>query len=385
MYLSRSSVDADLRVKIQDREFKSVRERVIGMLTKPKDKKRKPEPAAQSNARKEPHRAKPGVSEAAQVKDTKARQVRREDPDVRAGEQVDDTKNRKSARSKNAVDRGASWRVFMSQRKNETAEDRKVRRVRESKTTHSTKDARLRSEAGRRIAALQLQDRPDWMAGQRSRPKLDPPPPLDAHTRLSEYFDVLGNMPSRIHKCPNCLQKGIDHSISATLSAAEARTAKCWFCERNPNVLHWSNGLDLNLDPLGPSDAAATNADRQSNVPQAARQEWKDLNAWLAGGWETDESPEGVTLKQAVEAEPRFAWVTELTPIEEALISRVSCCASVLSLPCDDQLGYRGNVINFVNDLGRCIGSSLATLRSPALRSSTGSTVKRRALRRARW
>ena len=52
MYLSRSSVDADLRVKIQDREFKSVRERVIGMLTKPKDKKRKPEPAAQSNARK---------------------------------------------------------------------------------------------------------------------------------------------------------------------------------------------------------------------------------------------------------------------------------------------------------------------------------------------
>jgi hypothetical protein len=138
MYLSRSSVGADLRVKMQDREFKDVRQRVIGMLTKPKDKKRKPEPAAHSNARKEPHRAKPGVSEAAQVKDTKARQVRREDPDVRAGEQVDDTKNRKSARSKNAVDRGASWRVFMSQRKNETAEDRKVRRVRESKTTHST-------------------------------------------------------------------------------------------------------------------------------------------------------------------------------------------------------------------------------------------------------
>ena len=37
--------------------------------------------------------------------------------------------------------------------------------------------------------------------------------------------------------------------------------------------------------------------------------------------------------------------------MEEALVSRVSCLTSVLSLPNGDQLGYRGSVINFVRDL----------------------------------
>ena len=38
--------------------------------------------------------------------------------------------------------------------------------------------------------------------------------------------------------------------------------------------------------------------------------------------------------------------------MEEALISRVSACTSVLSLPNGGQLGYKGSVINFTNDLG---------------------------------
>jgi hypothetical protein len=41
----------------------------------------------------------------------------------------------------------------------------------------------------------------------------------------------------------------------------------------------------------------------------------------------------------------------ELSVMEEALVSRVSCCTSVLSLPNGGQLGYRGSVINFVNEL----------------------------------
>ena len=40
--------------------------------------------------------------------------------------------------------------------------------------------------------------------------------------QITLMSDVLGNMPSRIHKCPNCLQKGIDHSISANLQCRPA-------------------------------------------------------------------------------------------------------------------------------------------------------------------
>jgi hypothetical protein len=215
---------------------------------------------------------------------------------------------------------------------------------------HRTKDERLRSEAGRRIAAYGS-NKPDWMQGSRSLPRLEPPPSLDAHTRLSSYFKLLGDMPSMIHTCENCLQKGIDHDIDQDPLAALPSKQHCWFCKRNPRALHWSNGLDLDLNP-GNLSEPETDENRRSLVPQAARQEWRDLNVWLAGGWQTDSSPEGHALRAAVAAEPRFKWVPELTPIEEALISRVSCCTSVLCLPCDAQLGYRGNVINFINELG---------------------------------
>ena len=42
----------------------------------------------------------------------------------------------------------------------------------------------------------------------------------------------------------------------------------------------------------------------------------------------------------------------DLTAMEEALVSRVSACTSVMQLPAGGQLGYKGSVINFVNDLG---------------------------------
>ena len=41
----------------------------------------------------------------------------------------------------------------------------------------------------------------------------------------------------------------------------------------------------------------------------------------------------------------------ELSPFEEALICRVTACTTVLRLPSELQLGYRGNVINFTNSL----------------------------------
>jgi hypothetical protein len=60
-----------------------------------------------------------------------------------------------------------------------------------------------------------------------------------------------------------------------------------------------------------------------SSVPWAARDEWQRLQA--------KHGP--------------------LRPLEEALVCRVTACTSVLKLPSERQLGYKGNVINFTNNV----------------------------------
>jgi hypothetical protein len=66
--------------------------------------------------------------------------------------------------------------------------------------------------------------------------------------------------------------------------------------------------------------------------------------------------PHTTYVSQSCPTRPNFLLtsVSDIQPgsvMEEALISRVSACTSVLCLPNGGQLGYRGSVINFTNDL----------------------------------
>ena len=93
----------------------------------------------------------------------------------------------------------------------------------------------------------------------------------------------------------------------------------CWACETKLGASkHWQNGLDLNLD----CDAEERSGERTSAVPLADRQAWRALQQ---------------------------KWGS-LSVLEEALVSRVSACTSVLKLPTDQQLGYTSSVINYIND-----------------------------------
>ena len=94
---------------------------------------------------------------------------------------------------------------------------------------------------------------------------------------------------------------------------------RCWACETKLGAAkHWRNGLDLNLD----CEEEERSGEPTSAVPLALRRAWRDLqHKWGA-----------------------------LSVLEEALISRVSACTSVLKLPTDQQLGYTASVINYIND-----------------------------------
>ena len=97
----------------------------------------------------------------------------------------------------------------------------------------------------------------------------------------------------------------------------------CNFCRSSSEGHHWENGLDLELSPT----SAETMADA------TARARWADL----------------------------VRRHHPLSPVEEALISPVSACFSVLKLPSGGQLGFRGNVINFAFDVGKvCPGAEFS-------------------------
>ena len=132
-------------------------------------------------------------------------------------------------------------------------------------------------------------------------------------TRLQCYFEHLGGLPSKVDICRNCLERGHD--------LAPNDKGICWFCQRadKAHELHYDNGLDLCLAPddIAIADRAAIKLSEWSHVSAAVRRELNELPSLL--------------------------------PLEEALISRVQAITTVLTLP-GGQLGYRGNVINFVND-----------------------------------
>ena len=118
--------------------------------------------------------------------------------------------------------------------------------------------------------------------------------------------------------------------------------------DKAPDVEHWFDLGDewdsLGIDKLSRHDYIQVDFKRGDgrNGTTYFRPDWLHCTACAACKW------------QAL----RKDW-GDLTIMEEALVSRVSSCVSVLQLPgCwvegkqYSQLGYRGSVINFTNDLG---------------------------------
>ena len=64
--------------------------------------------------------------------------------------------------------------------------------------------------------------------------------------RLRTYYDHLAKLPSLVHTCPNCLQRGHDHGCKSDGSALDD-TAFCWRCDRDERKFNYKNGLDLDL------------------------------------------------------------------------------------------------------------------------------------------
>ena len=179
------------------------------------------------------------------------------------------------------------------------------------------RDAKLRDKAARGA----------WTAApNRSWPP--PCPPADSNTtnlnRLRGYFEHLDSLPSRIKVCSNCREKTCNNGVGD--GATDTHEADmCWFCREKPDALHWSNGLDLDLRP----DAVEGN---DTDTCAGARMAFAKL--LMDHG--------------------------SLSPVEEAMISPVCACFSVLKLPSGGQLGYRGNVINFSFDVGKVSRDSCA-------------------------
>lgn len=215
--------------------------------------------------------------------------------------------------------------------------------------TESERRTRVRTAAGTRTERLQADRAHDLQVSSAlqdqcaargiSRQQIWPPqaardaPPI---SHLNGYYDELLNMASgqsifSPHTCSNCNERGTDHAPGAS--------SLCWFC-RDPKrapVLH-NNNIDLNLDPHAPGIDAPT---------REARQAWADLR---------EEFGELRCGRASQQPAPRARTLLRVqcchSVMEEALVSRVSSFTSVLALPNGGQLGYRGSVINFVNDLG---------------------------------
>ena len=101
--------------------------------------------------------------------------------------------------------------------------------------------------------------------------------------RLDGFMTLLGDgLLGRIHTCPHCKQRDVCHGVpdvgtvvNGTVVDATARDAMvCWRCETKlAEALHWSNGLDLNLD----CHEQETTGRATSGVPLAHRREWRAL------------------------------------------------------------------------------------------------------------
>ena len=192
-----------------------------------------------------------------------------------------------------------------STRPGESEAERRVR-VRCEGGTRRERDQRQRAEDRQRQRALlrhpnRLQ--PGWR---------QPPPPregkesaVERAQRVDGYFTRLDELSRSFHTCPNCLQRDCNHFHLGP----DDRCARCAMpsqaLSHDGEKLRESNGLQLRVDGEEP---------------------WQQA-------WAQLKRDHG-----------------ELSPLEEALVSPVLVMTSVLQLPSGQQLGYRGSVINFVNE-----------------------------------
>ena len=168
------------------------------------------------------------------------------------------------------------------------------------------------------------------------------PPLADAHQpdetelakvqRIDNYFEELHALcNSKLHTCLNCCER------SATHGPSEADQRYCHWCayptQRHAKV-DLARMLDLQRVDNAPNYKHTTPECKQEAVKQDQEDrdgllEWQEFLVWMQDTWGD----------------------TALSPVEEALVSPVLVMTSVLMLPKGGQLGYRGGVINFVNDV----------------------------------
>ena len=114
---------------------------------------------------------------------------------------------------------------------------------------------------------------------------------------------------------------GAGHDLATNGDERSPLYGHCWFCVRNSSTLHYTNGLDLCLKE---------------------ERDDRDLDVTLETTYMNKAALAALDVLKKEHG--------PLSPLEEALISRVTAVTSVLTLPAGGQLGYRGNCINFVND-----------------------------------
>ena len=141
--------------------------------------------------------------------------------------------------------------------------------------------------------------------------------------RLELYYEKLWALGEEAAICENCRQKDVGIGVGdGAIGSADEKI--CAFCRDQPGAIHWTNGLDLDLRPEAePRESGEIANDTDTSC--SARDQWAALRKKHG----------------------------ELLPIEEAMISPVCACFSVLKLPSGGQLGYRGNVINFTYDVAK--------------------------------
>ena len=81
---------------------------------------------------------------------------------------------------------------------------------------------------------------------------------------MRDYFAALGAMGTKVHECPNCLQRGVEPTTAQRNDPA----VFCKLCLGNSQLRHPENGLDLRLD----------GAEARHKSLKALGDEWGDLS-----------------------------------------------------------------------------------------------------------
>jgi hypothetical protein len=211
---------------------------------------------------------------------------------------------------------------------NET--DRRARVRRESATRRERdQQQRAMDRARQRMnAANPPEARPHWREPPPQKPTDRDETAVERMQRVDRYFARLEELASSFHTCRNCWERDCDHIT----------TAEDEFCCRCIKP-------DKSLTQYGKKRAESNGLQLCVTGDAKWQREWAELK----NGCPADTDPERHENGWQLYSAPASGW-GELSPTEEALISPVLTMTAVLHLPSGKQLGYRGSVINFVNE-----------------------------------